>query len=474
MNTFRYNQIIETIKENKLSIEIDEKSLRKYRVIPYKDDGEVLYFLSDKNDFNTRSNLQVILSKPVKIDLVDQDIFENIQKAYFEKASSLSIFDIDNSYDNDNLRLIRELNELIEDAILYNASDLHIEPSLDKIRVRIRINGHLKTYKYIGIEFHNIILTRIKILAGLDIAEKRLPQDGRFSFDYKSRLIDLRISTIPTIYGEKIAIRILDSKLIFSDINEIGFLANDLDTVKSYARKLNGFILVCGPTSSGKSTTIYSILKYINSEDKNIISLEDPVEYKIEGINQVQINLKTGLDFDIALKSVLRQDPDILSIGEIRTRSTLDTALRASITGHLVLSTLHTKDSISAIFRLMDMGAEDYLIKSSLDLVISQRLIRVLCDRCKEEYIDRSSYFKTPTKLYRPKSCPHCNQGYVGRIPIFEILEIDDHIRSLISKDGSYDQIYTYAKSKGFETLQDKFKQILLEGSTSIDEVIKI
>lgn len=479
----KIEELIEKIENNANNgkvVDLDFEFFIKNRVIPIDIGDDSIFCLSIHKDYNTLSNIEYITKKFCHMEEVDEKTFDKLFKKYLHsirynnKSSKLQLFSVESKDDNKNIETINYLNSLIERGIRMDVSDIHIEPYKEAIRVRFRIDGKLITQKFLNKNLYSIIITRIKILGKLDISERRLPQDGRITFQYENRDIDLRISTIPTIYGEKIAIRILDSEFKFSNLESLGIDSIDLEVIKRETEKLNGMILVCGPTGSGKTTTIYSILNRINSEELNIVTMEDPVEYKIDGINQIQINYKTGLEFVNTLNHILRQDPDIISIGELRNEETVKTALRASITGHFVFSTIHTGDSISAIYRLKDMQGESYLISNALKLIISQKLVRKLCDQCKEEdYLD-SSLFGGIKKVFKPKGCIHCNNGYSGRIGIFEVLEVDRDIKVLIENESTYDEILQAARKKGFKTLKEKLIDSVLEGTTSLEEVIKI
>ena len=469
MSTYKYK-----IQKDPLYLELDNNYLNNNNVIPYKLEDDKVFFLGPHSNYNLISNLEFLLNKQVEIIKVPTDEYVQLNHLYFEKKNhfkkhELNIFNLDNE-NMDNIEIINYLNELIELSIIEKASDIHIEPFKDHIRIRRRIDGKLFTYNRLPLENLSIITTRLKILGGLEISEKRLPHDGRITFDYKNRDVDLRIATIPVIYGEKISIRILDSGLQYNNIDNLGL---NKTTKNKLIKNINsgfGFILVCGPTSSGKSTTVSAMLNEINKDSINIITIEDPVEYKVQGINQIEINYRTGLKFENTLNAILRHDPEVISIGELRSKETITTGLRASMTGHLVFSTLHTKDSISSIFRLRDMGVENYILSNSLTLIVSQRLVRVLCSKCKEKYIDDSGYFDDKTLLYKPIGCSQCNDGFIGRRGVFEVLEIDENIKTLINNNNSYNSILKAAKKKGFTTLKEEFDNLLLSGITSIEE----
>lgn len=480
-NKFDADELINKIENIDLSIlnsEIDSSFFVKNRVIPVEIGNDSIFCLSIVNDYNTVSNIEHITKKKCNLHIIDTKDFEFFFDIFDKKSilttSNLNLISVQLDDDNKNIKIISYLNKMIENAIIRGVSDIHIEPFKSSIRVRFRIDGKLFTQGILESDLYSIIITRMKILAKLDITERRLPQDGRITFEFNKREIDLRISTIPTIYGEKIALRILDSEFKFKKLNSLGLNKENLEIIEKEIKKLSGLIVVCGPTNSGKTTTIYSILNNINDESINIVTLEDPVEYKIDGINQIQINYKTGLEFINTLNHILRQDPDVISIGEIRNDETVQTALRAAITGHFVFSTLHTSDSISAIYRLKDMNGENYLISNALKIIMSQRLVRKLCPYCKEEYYAKSSLISPEQKIFKAVGCTKCNQGYSGRVGVFELLHINDRIKYLIEKDASYDEILFEAKKNGFRTLRENLIENVIDGITTLDEVIKI
>lgn len=462
-----------------LNDKLDFNFLYKNRVVPFDEDNYSIFCVSDSYDNNIVSNMEYMLKKDCKLNIISNDDMTLILKVYsnkinnLKKSNKLRLFKIESSEDKSNSEIINYINELLEYSINNNVTDIHIEPFEENIRIRIRIDGALLVKDYINKDFYSVIITRTKIQAKLDISERRLPQDGRITFNYNDKSIDLRISMIPTIHGEKITIRILDSENKYKSLNSLGMSKVDSDYIKNEINKLSGMMLVCGPTNSGKTTTIYSLLNEINKENINIVTLEDPVEYKIYGINQIQINNRQGLMFNNTLRNILRADPEIISIGEIRDEETVQTGLRAAITGHYVFSTIHTRNSISAIFRLKDMKAKEYLISSALNTIISQRLIRILCDNCKEKSNEDLSRYNIK-QHYLPVGCSKCNNGYKGRMGVFEIFKLDEDIKSLINKGGTYNEILNKAKSKGFKTLEENLIEKVNLGVTSFDEIIKL
>lgn len=379
---------------------------------------------------------------------------------------------------NDNILFV---NSIIDDAIRKNSSDIHIEPFEENVRIRFRINGSLVEYKTVDKSMHSKIITRIKIMSELDIAEKRLPQDGRITYTYENSKIDLRISIINTIHGQKCVIRILNPESFKSGMQNLGISESEQQMIEGFTKFENGMVLICGPTGSGKTTTLYTMLERENTIDKNIITIENPVEYNIFGINQIQINEKIGLRFDNTLKFVLRQDPSVIMVGEIRDLETSKLAIRASITGHKVYSTIHTDDCYQSIIRLMDMGIEDYMIRASLKVVIAQRLVRKLCPYCKKKVTPTPSQMEVfrsnglnPAEIYVPGSCDECSSGYDGRMAVMQILKIDDDLRSLIKKDMNLKSLKNYGDENNIDSL---FKKALIQvalGNTSFDEAMRL
>ena len=373
--------------------------------------------------------------------------------------------------------VVKLVDLIIRQAIDERASDIHIEPFKDRISLRYRIDGKLYEIPPPAKHLHLPIVSRVKILAKLDIAEKRLPQDGGFLVRIEERPIDIRVSSIPTIYGEKVVMRILDRSQVVLDLKQLGFMGNQLDEMQKAITQPYGLIFLTGPTGSGKTTTLYAILNEIKDATKNIVTIEDPVEYKLDGVNQVQVKPEIGLTFATALRSFLRQDPDVMLVGEVRDLETAQICIRSALTGHLVLSTLHTNDAPSAITRLMDIGIESYMLAPSILLVVAQRLIRTLCPDCKEAYEPDSEKLKdTPVKaelIYKAKGCTRCNNtGYKGRISIAEVLIANDEIRALINQKASFQKIREVARAAGMQTLYEASLQKVEEGITSLEEAL--
>jgi general secretion pathway protein E len=382
----------------------------------------------------------------------------------------------------DEAPVIRLVNSLLQEAIKERASDVHIEPFENEIRVRFRVDDVLyEPMKPLPRSLQSSVVSRVKIMGGLNIAEKRLPQDGRIRLKIAGKDYDVRLSTVPIAHGERVVMRLLPRTQELLDLSKIGFNPKQLTVMHRLIARPNGIILVTGPTGSGKTTTLYSALAGINTEDKNILTVEDPVEIQLKGVGQIEVNTKVGLTFSSGLRSILRQDPNIVLIGEIRDLETAEIAIQASLTGHLVFSTLHTNDAPGAITRLVDMGVEPFLVGSSLAAVVAQRLVRVLCAECKkphlataEELAEIGVRTQQSVQIYEPEGCPACNNtGYRGRKGIFELMMIDDDIRGLITQNTDSKTIKKLAMSKGMGSLRADGARKVLQGITSVAEVIR-
>ncbi|TAN42728.1 MAG: type II secretion system protein GspE [Nitrospirae bacterium] len=378
--------------------------------------------------------------------------------------------------------VIRLVNLLITRAVESRASDIHMEPFEDELRVRYRIDGVLHETESVPKKLQAAIVSRVKIMAKLNIAERRLPQDGRIRLKVGEMEVDLRVSTIPILHGESVVMRILQKEGIVIDLNRLGFPKDTLDTFNQLIRKPNGIILVTGPTGSGKTTTLYGALDKINSPDKKIITVEDPIEYQLKGINQIQVKPQIGLNFANTLRHIVRQDPDIIMIGEVRDLETAEIAIQSALTGHVVFSTLHTNDAPSSITRLLDMGVENFLLSSTIRGILAQRLVRIICPACKE--VDTSGAdkqelskfgFSPDMTTYKGQGCEKCSQtGYYGRAGIFELLTIDEDIRKLILKDSDSNQIRDAARKNGMKTLLEDGGEKIKAGMTTLSEVLRV
>ena len=406
------------------------------------------------------------------VDEIDGESIESIAHRFEEPKDLLDL--------TDEAPIIKLLNSLLFQAVKEQSSDIHVEPFEKQLEVRFRKDGVLYHILSPPKIVQEALVSRVKIMADLDIAEKRLPQDGRIRLLAGGRDVDVRVSIIPTSFGERVVLRLLDRKRGLISLQNVGLDESQVEGMEETLKRNEGIILVTGPTGSGKTTTLYAALNRIHSEVRNIITIEDPVEYQLKGVGQMQVNQKIDLTFANGLRSILRQDPDVIMVGEIRDAETANMAIQASLTGHLVLSTLHTNDAASSITRLVDMGVEKFLISSTLTAVMAQRLLRVLCRSCREEYVptetDKALFSGcVPARLYRATGCDKCfNTGYQGRIGIFELLGIDQPLRSLISKNPDASAIKEYAIEHGMKTLRDDGLLKALNGLTSIEEVLRV
>ena len=466
---------------------IPENIAKKYNLIAIGEkEFEIIAATSDPLNIFAAEDIRIFTGKDVhfvsatkgEVERAINKIYSNIVRYRVTDREEIDLF---NNEIMDS-PIVKTVNWIVENAINVKASDIHIEPLENRVKVRFRLDGQLKEIMSLDKSDLRAIVARIKIISGLDIAEKRIPQDGRILTKVNGIDVDLRVSTLPTVNGEKIVIRILDKNSNKISTSSLGLTDEDNEKLKRIISRPHGIILSTGPTGSGKSTTLYSILKELNKEDINIITIEDPVEFSIDGINQVNVNQKTGLTFASGLRSILRQDPDVIMIGEIRDTETAEIAMRAAITGHLVLSTLHTNDAPSTVIRLMDMGIEPYLIATSLVGIISQRLVRKICPYCGDEY-EASNYEKemlginkNERVILRKKvGCPKCNKtGYKDRTGVFEIMEIDSKIREDISKSVSIDDIGKTAKENGMNSVREACIKLVLEKVTTIDELVRV
>ena len=383
-----------------------------------------------------------------------------------------------------NAPTIRLVNSIIERAITERASDIHLEPHENEMLVRMRVDGLMRDVLNVPRDLQSSVISRLKIMSGLDIAERRIPQDGRFNVRMKDKDIDLRVSTLPTIYGEKIVARLLDRTGMQINKESIGLTGHDLEAFDKMTKIRSGVLLIVGPTGSGKSTTMYAMIGELNKREVNLVTLEDPVEYHIDGINQVQINEKTGLTFASGLRSILRQDPDVIAVGEIRDGETAEIAMRAAITGHVVLSTIHTNDAVGTIERLEDIGVEPYLVASALKGIISQRLVRRICPNCRQAYTPSEEELEElglkpeeGLQFYKGAGCPNCfDTGYHGRIAVFEMLNINRTVRQMISGKASRDEIEAELKKpgSGFVSLRENALRLVREGVTTPSELLRV
>ncbi|RKQ63777.1 general secretion pathway protein E [Thermovibrio guaymasensis] len=471
--------------QKELIEKVPSQLIRRERIVPlYETDEEVV--VGTDNPFNREGikKFEWLLSKPVKVVVVPYDEINNllqgseeevVQEREVEKREEDILTSLEEA------PIVQLINEILMLAVRGRASDIHFEPFRDRMRVRLRVDGVLKTVREIPKSKIPAVVSRLKIMANLDIAEKRLPQDGRIMIRAGGKEIDIRVSTLPTYFGERVVLRLLMKESILYSTKELGLLPEDYEKFMDLIKSPHGILLVTGPTGSGKTTTLYAALSEINREEINVITVEDPVEYQLDGISQVQVKPEIGLTFANTLRSILRQDPDVIMVGEIRDTETAEIAIQSALTGHLVFSTLHTNDAPSSITRLTDMGIEPFLVASSVIGVIAQRLVRKVCPYCKEFY--------TPTeeekrelgiknfsgKFARGKGCEHClGTGYLGRTAIYEILQIDKDIKRLILERKDSEEIKELALEKGMKTLKMDGAVKVTMGITTPEEVLRV
>lgn len=473
--------------------------LRKYNLIPYEFDEFNMNILKvamadpldlvalDDLQFMTPYQIEPVVCTPTEVAKAIDRYFGNadamkVAEQFSRERAEKEIAKKDETNDEiDNSPIVQLVNKIMEQAVRQRSSDIHIEPLETSVRVRYRIDGVLKAVMSYGTDILNALVARVKIIGGMDIAEKRKPQDGRITTYVDRQEYDVRVSILPTVYGEKIVMRMTSKTNLTREKKQLGFSDSEMAKFDDILRNPHGIILVTGPTGSGKSTTLYTALSELNTEGVNIITVEDPVEANIDGINQVQVNNKAEMTFAAALRSILRQDPDIIMIGEIRDGETANIAVQASITGHLVVSTLHTNSAASTITRLEDMGIEPYLIADSTVGVIAQRLVRRVCQKCRRErYIEPHEMALMQTQdantiVYDAVGCEACDEtGYRGRIGVYEIMPLTQRIKEIISKGGNAEAIKNVALEEGMQTLEMSTRRLVYEGVTSFSELLKI
>ena len=462
--------------------------LRQFKCLPIGlDEAGLTLAMGDPLDYETIAAVRNTTGLRVKPVLAAEgEILEAIDRYYGESAKREGDLAEDGgeaSADLEQLRdmaseapVIRLVNTMIASAVEKRASDIHIEPFEREFRIRYRIDGVLQEQEPPPRELKAAVISRVKLMAKLNIAERRLPQDGRIKIKTLGREIDLRVSTLPTLYGESVVMRLLDrSRTDFYDLEKLGFDDHMLRRMEYYTSLPHGIFFVTGPTGSGKSTTLYSALKRINGADKKIITIEDPVEYQMDGINQIHVNPQIGLTFSAGLRHIVRQDPDVIMVGEVRDRETADIAIRAALTGHFVYTTLHTNDAPSAIPRLTDMGVENYLICSSVVSVLAQRLVRVICEHCRVAAGKRMTPLGEEIQTYRGTGCEHCfGTGYHGRKGIFELMEMNEEIRKMIMRNADAGDLIKEAKRNGMRSLREDGWMKVASGLTTADEVTRV
>jgi len=479
-----------------LSQYVSENLARRHNAVPYEVQDDLLKVaMEDPTDLVAIENIEVNSGMKVEVAIATHsEIINAINQVYSlidtdtsDIFDSLDQYGLNDEPELDQLRqmvedapIVRLTNLIITQAIQTKASDIHIEPLRGSVRVRYRVDGVLHEELTIPKHSQAALTSRLKIIADLDITKRRIPQDGRIQMNFKGMQIDMRVSTLPTIYGEKVVIRLLNRDDSLLNIEKLGFSEENKERFNRLINKPYGILLATGPTGSGKSTTLFAALNQINSPTKNIVTIEDPVEYQLNGLNQVHANKKVGLTFANTLRSILRQDPDIVMVGEIRDEETAEIAIRAALTGHLVLSTLHTNDAVSAVTRLMDMGIPGYLVASTVIGVIAQRLVRKLCPKCRETYQPGAEVKQflnnNVEQLYRPaeKKCENCTDGYKGRIAIHEILELDSNLEEMIAEGINEPELKKYAREHGMKGLLEDGKEKLRQGITSYKELVSV
>ncbi|MGB9887034.1 MAG: type II secretion system ATPase GspE [Moorellales bacterium] len=483
---------------------LPEPLARRYQAVPVRwEGGRLVVAMVDPlnvtavDDLRLRTGREILPAIAPEADIeralaelygqpLSLEELATVEEGEGARALQAEVFDLDRpaAAAGAEAPVVRLVNGLLQQALRERASDVHLEPQAEAIRVRYRVDGTLRPVMTLPKTHHAPLVSRIKVMAGMDIAEKRLPQDGRVQIRVAGRQVDLRVSTLPTIFGEKVVIRLLDRTSAYLALDELGFGPKALSRYRELVRRSYGMILVTGPTGSGKTTTLYATLREINTPEKNIITIEDPVEYVLEGINQIRVNPKAGLTFASGLRSILRQDPDVIMVGEIRDRETADIAIRSANTGHLVLSTMHTNDAAGAVTRLLDMGIEPFLVASSVIGVVAQRLVRTLCRHCRrpyevpaeaEERLLLGEPPHTPLTLYRAVGCPECGgTGYRGRTAILEVMPMTGALRRLVLARASSEEIAAQAVAEGMVTLWRDGLEKARQGLTTLEEVVRV
>lgn len=485
-----------------LDKEISPKFLKESQVIPLaEDENNISVAMVDPGNEYVVHALQLVSGKDVAIRVgLPSDVESAFERLFGSGQSAMGQIvesiggseDIGDEDDIDHLRdlaseapVVRLVNLTISRAVESRASDIHIEPFESRLKVRYRVDGVVREVESPPARLASAVISRIKLMAKLNIAERRLPQDGRIQLRVQGKTIDLRVSTVPTMYGESVVMRILDKQSLVLDFESVGFRHEMLEQFREVLHMPHGIMLVTGPTGSGKTTTLYTALQELNTPDRKILTVEDPVEYQIEGINQIQVKPQIDLTFASALRAIVRQDPDIIMIGEMRDRETASIAVQSALTGHLVLSTLHTNDSASGVTRLMDMGVEDYLLTSTVNGILAQRLVRTLCSHCREPYDALPEVIEDmglrryvpqgPVRLYRAVGCDACNGiGFLGRMSIMEFLLMSDSIRRLVLQHADAGKLYRQAQQEGMWSMYEDGLCKAVAGGTTVEEVLRV
>jgi type IV pilus assembly protein PilB len=472
---------------------ISKEMASRYSLIPFFDNNDEVHIaFSNPFDIKVIDELKFITNQKIKVYFaLTEHILQAIESYYGKQMVEVAVEEMKREYilereqkkehlevedTTEAAPVIRITSSLLKQAVNAEASDIHLEPFENCVIVRLRVDGILNEINQIPNNVYRSLCTRIKIMSNIDIANKLIPQDGKMTQNIDGVYYDFRVSSLPTMYGEKLVIRILYKSEKFINLDSLGFSPEKVIILRDMVKLSHGMILITGPTGSGKSTTLYALLNEIDSKSKNIITIEDPIEYKMPRINQVNVNNKAGLNFSMGLRSILRQDPDVIMLGEIRDEETAQIATRAAITGHLVLSTLHTNDALSSVSRLVDMGIPSYLVADSLVVVLAQRLVRKLCPYCKIKYAILHEEFTylglaKGEKIYKAVGCNKCNQtGYKGRTVIYELLKLDNNHKSIISRHGVGDELWKYCMNKNTGSLMDSCKEMVAKGITSMEE----
>jgi general secretion pathway protein E len=501
-------EVMESIEDKELRFDLVEQLpiqyLKKHEIFPFQsEDGTLRIAVNDPLDLEVLDDLRILFGqneiRPVLVPAREilsainrtygqaNDTAEQLMQDLGEEADSQHLFtELEVGEDlldeTSEAPIIKLVNHIFSQAVKSQASDIHIEPYQQHLQVRFRLDGVLHNVLSPPRRLHAAIVSRIKVMARLDIAEKRLPQDGRTEVKIGERLVDVRVSSLPTAFGERVVLRLLEKSGKLLSMEEIGLTAAALAEMKRLLHLSHGIILVTGPTGSGKTTTLYAALSSINSPDKNILTIEDPIEYQLDGIGQMQVNPKINLTFASGLRSMVRQDPDVILVGEIRDRETADIAIHAALTGHLVFSTLHTNDSASAVTRLTDMGIEPFLVSTAVQAIIAQRLVRLLCTHCKEAYEPEEAQWaelrssrEVTGPIFRADGCEKCLEtGYRGRTGIYEFLPLSEAIKGLVLKTSDANQINKVARAEGMASLREDGINKVMEGRTTISEVLRV
>ena len=477
---------------------------KRFSLLPIKKEGNAVVVASSRpEDFQPIDDLRILLNSPVKsVFMEEKELLDLINRVYHETAhedeGAMVIEEVSETEETrdllesaDEAPVVRLVNSLLSRGLQKRASDIHFEPFERDARVRFRVDGILHDVQGIQKGLYPSVVSRVKVIAGMNVAEKRLPQDGGIRVRIAGRDVDIRASTIPTSFGERVVLRLLDRERVLIGLKDVGMQGAMLHVYERLIVRPHGIILITGPTGSGKTTTLYASLASINSSEKNILTVEDPIEYQLQGIGQMQVTPKVGLTFARGLRHILRQDPDIIMVGEIRDRETAEMAIQAALTGHLVLSTLHTNDAAGAVTRLVDMGIEPFLVSSSLIAIMAQRLVRVLCQKCKEAYKPTENELAligiTPPSpplikggmgggaFFKKVGCDEClGTGYLGRTGIYELLEVDDDIRRVILQGGDSRSVRAEADKKGMKGMMADGADKVIQGITSVEEVLRV